>query len=168
MYRKKSDYALNKIDPDAIVYRDATGEIHRLTRVDFDSEEDFLRWKKWSDENYHAAEKKETIESQRTVPFSAVSEARLAALSAEAQISEAGEEAERKEALMNLLYEIRDLLSEKQFRRLWMWRVDGMSEEEIARVEGIRQQNVSKSIQTALKTICEHFRKQAKRGCKNG
>ena len=72
MFRKKSDYALNKLDPDAIVYRDATGEIHRLTRVDFDSEEDFLRWKKWSDENYHAAEKKETIESQRTIPFSAV------------------------------------------------------------------------------------------------
>ena len=159
MYRKKSDYALNKIDPDAIVYRDATGEIHRLTRVDFDYEEDFLSWKKWSDENYHAAEKKETIESQRTVPFSAVSEARLAALSAEAQISEAEGEAERKEALMNMLYEIRELLSEKQFRRLWMWRVDGMSEEEIAAREGITQQGVSKCIDNALKTICEHFRK---------
>ena len=59
MYRKKSDYALNKLDPDAIVYQDATGEIHRLTRKDFDSEEEFLRWKKWSDENYHADEKKE-------------------------------------------------------------------------------------------------------------
>ena len=159
MYRKKSDYALNKTDPDAIVYMDALGKTARLTRADFDSEEDFLRWKKWSDENYHAAEKKETIENQRTVPLSTVSEARLAALSAEAQIFEAEGEAERKEALMNMLYEIRELLSEKQFRRLWMWRVDGMSEEEIAAREGITQQGVSKCIANALKTICEHFKK---------
>ena len=40
-----------------------------------------------------------------------------------------------------------------------MWRVDGKTEEEIAQIEGIRQQNVSKSIQAALKTICEHFKK---------
>ena len=159
MYRKKSDYALNKLDPDAIVYLDANGEIHRLTREDFDSEEEFLRWKKWSDENYHADEKKETIDNQHTVPLSAVSEMKAASPSEEARSDKSDAESARKEAMISLLSEIRDLLSEKQFRRLWMWRVDGMTEEEIAQAEGIRQQNVSKSIQAALKTICEHFRK---------
>ena len=159
MHRKKSDYALNKLDPDAIVYQDATGEIHRLTRKDFDSEEEFLRWKKWSDENYHADEKKETINNQHTVPLSAVSETKAASPSEEARSEESDAASARMEVMKSLLSEIRGLLSEKQFRRLWMWRVDGMTEEEIARVEGIRQQNVSKSIQTALKTICEHFRK---------
>ena len=36
--------------PDAIVYRDADGYIRRLTRADFSSEEEFLQWKAWSDE----------------------------------------------------------------------------------------------------------------------
>ena len=159
MYKKKSDYALNKLDPDAIVYLDANGEIHRLTREDFDSEEEFLRWKKWSDENYHADEKKETIDNQHTVPLSAVSEMKAASPSEEARSDKSDAESARKEAMISLLSEIRDLLSEKQFRRLWMWRVDGMTEEEIAAREGITQQGVSKCIDNALKTICEHFKK---------
>jgi DNA-directed RNA polymerase specialized sigma subunit len=158
MYRKKSDYALNKLDPDAIVYLDANGEIHRLTREDFDSEEEFLRWKKWSDENYHVDEKKETIDSQHTVPLSAVSEMKAASPSEEARSEKSDAESARKEAMKNLLSEIRDLLSEKQFRRLWMWRVDRLSEEEIAAREGITQQGVSKCIANALKIICEHFK----------
>ena len=158
MYRKKSDYALNKIDPDAIVYRDANGEIVRLTREDFQSAEEFLRWKKWSDENYHADEKKETIGNQHTVPLSAVSETKVASQSEEARSEEYDAELARKEAMKTLLSEIQDLLSEKQFRRLWMWRVDELSEEEIAAREGITQQGVSKCIANALKTICEHFK----------
>lgn len=157
--KRNSIYAINKLDPDAIVYRDANGEIVRLTREDIQSAEEFLRWKKWSDENYHADEKKETIGNQHTVPLSAVSETKVASQSEEARSEEYDAELARKEAMKTLLSEIRDLLSEKQFRRLWMWRVDGMTEEEIAQVEGIRQQNVSKSIQAALKTICEHFKK---------
>lgn len=45
MYDKKSSYALNKKAPDAIVYTDADRRIIRLTRADFDTEADFLRWK---------------------------------------------------------------------------------------------------------------------------
>ncbi len=46
MHRKKSDYALNKLDPNAIIYIDAEGRTERLTREDFSSEEEFSRWKK--------------------------------------------------------------------------------------------------------------------------
>ena len=35
MFNKKTDYALNKLDSDAIVYIDAEKTIVRLTREDF-------------------------------------------------------------------------------------------------------------------------------------
>lgn len=46
MFNRKSIYALNKKDPNAIVYTDADGNLIRLTRDDFSNEEEFLRWKK--------------------------------------------------------------------------------------------------------------------------
>ena len=45
MFNRKSIYALNKKDPDAIVYMDANEVIVRLTREDFASEKEFLKWK---------------------------------------------------------------------------------------------------------------------------
>ena len=57
MFNRKSIYALNKKDPDAIVYMDANEVIVRLTREDFASEKEFLKWKALSDEDYHASEK---------------------------------------------------------------------------------------------------------------
>ena len=49
MFNRKSSYALNKKDPNAIVYMDANEAIIRLTREDFASEEEFLKWKALSD-----------------------------------------------------------------------------------------------------------------------
>ena len=57
MFNRKSSYALNKKDPNAIVYMDANEAIIRLTREDFASEEEFLKWKSLSDADYHASEK---------------------------------------------------------------------------------------------------------------
>lgn len=45
MFNRKSIYALNKKDPNALVYTDADGNLIRLTRDDFASEEEFLYWK---------------------------------------------------------------------------------------------------------------------------
>ena len=50
MFNRKSIYALNKKDPDAIVYMDANEAITRLTCEDFASEKEFLKWKSLSDE----------------------------------------------------------------------------------------------------------------------
>ena len=52
MFDKKSEYALNKYDQDSIIYISVSGRI-RLTRADFSSEEEFLKWKAWSDADYH-------------------------------------------------------------------------------------------------------------------
>ena len=57
MFDAKSDFALNKLDRDAIVCRSVTGVHIRLTREDFASEEEFLRWKVWSDGDYYDTEK---------------------------------------------------------------------------------------------------------------
>ena len=57
MFDAKSDFALNKLDRDAIVCRSVTGVHIRLTREDFASEEEFLRRKVWSDGDYYDTEK---------------------------------------------------------------------------------------------------------------
>ena len=43
MFNKKSEYAQNKREKDSIIYISVNGRI-RLTRADFSSEEEFLRW----------------------------------------------------------------------------------------------------------------------------
>lgn len=71
MFDRNSDYALNKKDPYAIVCKSATGIHIRLTRADFSSAEEFEKWKRWSDENYHAIEKADHRHSIRpTMPTS--------------------------------------------------------------------------------------------------
>ena len=56
MFNTQSDYALNKLDKDAIVCPSATGVHIRLPREDFASEEEFLYWKELSDSDYHKRE----------------------------------------------------------------------------------------------------------------
>ena len=46
MFNRKSSYALNKKDPNAIVYMDANEAITRLTCEDFASEKEFLKYVK--------------------------------------------------------------------------------------------------------------------------
>lgn len=67
MFNRKSSYALNKKDPNAIVYIDANDVIIRLTREDFASEEEFLKWKMWSDESYHVEDKRDVVDGKRLI-----------------------------------------------------------------------------------------------------
>lgn len=71
----------------------------------------------------------------------------------------------RSTALIDLLVQqIRSVLSEKQFRRLWMYFVEEMTMEEIGEREGISHQNVSKSIGAAMKKIRKSFLQAEKQG----
>ena len=74
--KRNSIYAINKLDPDAIVYPDANGENTRLTRDDFDSEEEFQKWKTWSDANLHEEEKRDHLEANHTAPEDSLHTAR--------------------------------------------------------------------------------------------
>ena len=56
---------------------------------------------------------------------------------------------EMQEWCSALLEEIRGAMSEKQFRRMCLYYGEGLTEEEIASIEGISHQAVSKSIGVA-------------------
>ena len=146
MFRKKSDYSLNKTDQDAIVYMDAEGQVVRLTRDDFDSEEEFRFWKTWSDEDYHITEKKQHVEDNHTVSFASEMEINGKRFSSG---SVSGINVE------TLLKRYKDRFTEKQFRRLWMYCVDKLSEREIAEREGVKQQSVSEALAQTKKKLCE-------------
>ena len=155
MHRKKSDYALNKLDPDAIVYIDAEGKTDRLTREKFDSEEEFCRWKKWSDENYHEMEKKQHIEDNHTVPLNAEIES-IPDREENGSVIHADEE--------TLLLLCKDRLTDKQFRRYWLYRIENLTEEEISIRERVSHQSISKSLQAAEKIFVNFLKTRLQNG----
>lgn len=74
MFDRKSDYSLNKQDPEAIVCKSVT-DIHiRLTRYDFSSPEEFETWKRWSDEDYHEIERQDHIYHNHALALDALAD----------------------------------------------------------------------------------------------
>ena len=157
MFDRKSDYALNKKDPEAIVCKSVSGVHIRLTRVDFSSDEEFQRWKNWSDEDYHTGEKigrsfyDHCVSLEICVP--------IGSPSIEEIYFGPEEEAAWAEWKERLVAEIQATLTEKQYRRLYLYYLAGMTEAEIARVEGVGQQRISASITAARKNIEKIFQK---------
>ena len=152
MYDRKSDYALNKQDRDAIVCGSVTGVHIRLTRSDFSSEEEFQKWKAWSDRDYHTTEKAGRAYHDNRLPLAdwAVPNAP----SAEELLLEADGTDTARAALIQ---RVRNGLTEKQYRRLRLYYLEGLSEREIARLEGVGQQRVSRSIRTGKKAMEKIF-----------
>ena len=157
MFNRKSSYALNKKDASAIVYIDANENIVRLTHEDFASEEEFQKWKSWSDENYHAEDNRDVVEGKHNMSIDDLSEAALAIPAIDVVMDHQHEKSERRRMASAMVSQIRDKLTETQFRRLWMYFVDGMTIDEIGEIEGISHQNISKSIGSAMKKIKKIF-----------
>ena len=153
MVNKNSIYALNKKDPDAIVYPSANGKLIRVTREDFPSEDEFLAFKKWSDENFHEEEKLDHREANHVLSVDDLSEAALAVPAIDVLMERQHERAEKRKIASDMVVKLKDKLTDIQFRRLWMYHVDGKTEEEIAEIEGVAQQQISKSIIAAEKKI---------------
>ena len=153
MVNKNSIYALNKKDPDAIVYPSANGKLIRVTREDFPSEEEFLAFKKWSDENFHEEEKLDHREANHILSVDDLSEAALAVPAADVIMERQHERAEKRKIASDMVVKLKDKLTDTQFRRLWMYHVDGLTIDEIGEIEGISHQNVSKSILAAERKI---------------
>lgn len=153
MFDTRSVYALNKLDQDAIVCPSVTGEDIRLTREDFSSEGEFLYWKKKSDADYRKIEnigQKDSrclsLDTQRDTPAPSAEEAVFTPYIA-------AEQAERRR---RILEQIRSRLTEKQYRRLCLYYLEDKTEAEIAALEGITQQRISKSIISGT-NIVERF-----------
>ncbi len=150
MFDKKSDYALNKLNPDAIVCKSASGIHIRLTRADFASEEEFLRWKDWSDGNYCEIEKADASYSKH---ICSLSEWSGSTQSPEATIIEAQNQKERRELYRLLQNGIDTCLTPVQRRRLWMYCVEGMTMRQIAQLENASFQSVAKAVTAAKKKL---------------
>lgn len=159
MFNRKSIYALNKKDPNAIVYTDADGNLIRLTRNDFASEEEFLRWKKLSDADYHGEEKADHLYYDGTLSLEGLSEEAIATPSAEeGYILEI--DAHERQALSRILVEgLSDCLTETQRRRIWKYCVQNKTIRAIAAEESSARNAVWKSIIAAKEKLNEFLSK---------
>ena len=159
MFDQKSDYSLNKQDPDSIVCKSSTGVHIRLTRLDFASPEEFEKWKHWSDEDYHDTEKADHVYSNHTVSSDKLVEVSITVLSPEEELMEVFSRQEQEELYRRLETGLETRLTPAQRRRLWMYCVEGMTVEEIAGMEQKRHQSISECLQTAKEKIKKFFEK---------
>ena len=137
MFDRKNDVARNKKRADEIV----------LTQSDFESEEEFRRWKAWSDADYKQMEKAMRRDYDHVI------------YGLDGKEFSAQEEDKQKDIFVDEMT-IRAILTERQFKRLTLYVIRGMTVEQIAEQEGVAHQNVSKSIRQAKKKIKFFFEKQ--------
>ena len=147
MYDKNSDYALNKRSRNSIVCKSVTGEHIHIRREDFSSDEEFERWKAWSDADYHAAERGDKAFNDRKRAFSYNWEP--ASEDSEVQLLSSLERCEDAEK-MRLL---RSQLTNRQFTRLYKRFGLGMSVTSIATEENVSKAAVIASINSAQDTL---------------
>ena len=153
MYNKKSNYALNKKNKEAIVSRNAAGEYIKLTKEEFASEEEFAHWKEWSDDNYRQEYNAEQSYKRLKNKLQKQAENKAVSLSVEQIMLNDLADEERK-ALIN---KIKAFLTETQFRRLWLYYAKGKTEQQIADIEKVGQRRISTSINDAKKKIKKFF-----------
>ncbi len=157
MFNKKSEYAQNKREKDSIIYISVNRRI-RLTRADFASEEEFLRWKQWSDEGYYEAERRGRSYYDNGVPLDENISSAASVESAEDAYFRKQMKDEIETSRMALCQErmtrVKALLTARQYRRIWMYLAEGKSITEIARAEGLSKASVSRSIAAALRKLC--------------
>ena len=152
MFDRKSDYARNKRHREAIVYRSVTQECIHLTRADFSSEKEFMKWKEWSDLEYRQTELLGRSFYDKWISLDDLSEG-AAEPSVEERLIWILEQTERSMRCAKCVRKIRSCLSIAQFRRLRMRYTEGKSVTEIAKLEGISKAGVSQSIHIALDKI---------------
>ncbi len=161
MFDVNSDFALNKARKDAIVCKSVTGVHIELKQEDFSSKDEFLWWKKWSDNDYQEIE---TAGRNDSDCCSLNTELGGTGLSAEDELVAAQDKADadmaqRKTAqeMQDKVAAIRKILTKTQFRRLWMHHVDGLSMTEIAKREHVARQRINQSLLDAYKRIVNNL-----------
>ena len=164
MFNTQSDYALNKLDKDAIVCPSVTGVHTRLVREDFASEDEFLYWKSLSDSDYRKIETACRDYNDNCIRLTAD---RTTGESAEDVLVTALQRAEQAERQFALLEQVRNLLTAKQYRRLWRYYIQSMTVEEISAIENVAHQNISKSIRAAKKKIKKFCGMTERQGAKH-
>ena len=150
-----TDYAINNANSEAIVYRFANGKVREITVDDFNGDElAFRTWKTFSDRDYHSQEKQTRRTSRKDVSYDSLEEMDLGYSE---DCLEVMIKTEEEIALSEGVEELFSILSEKQRRRLYLYIIKGMKQEEIARMEGCIQSAVAQSIQSAEAKIKKYF-----------
>ena len=154
MFDKHCDYALNRLDKGAIVCQSVTGDPIRLTPDQFSSVEEFNHWKAWSDDDYHKIQLAGRNDDS-CLPFSE----RLDAVvpSAEDVFFAPLLEKEQREKATSLLAQVKGILTETQYRRLWKSCVERKTVIQIAQDENVTEPSVSESITRAKEKIFGKF-----------
>ena len=159
MFKKDSLYSINKKNPDAVVYKFANGEQSLVTRADFATEEEFLAFKKWSDEDLHIEDKRDVLAGIRQVSIDDISEAAIAVPAVDVAMERLHQRAEQRRKASDMVVQFKDKLTETQFRRLWMYEVEGKTLAQIAEHDGVAILSVYESIESAKKKILKKFKK---------
>jgi len=155
---RQSDYAKNK-HSDNIVYA-GSDETIEITLEQFleenpgMTEEDFMYWKNWSDEDYCITDRKDTNEAKHTVSIHSIEETELVSVPSaeEVVIEKLNRENER-------VYTMQDVetfltkLTDIQRRRFLMHEVYEMTFREIAHIEGVDHMAVIRSVEYAKRKI---------------
>jgi len=158
MLIRKSDYYLNKNNKEAIVCRNAAGKCIELKREDFINAAEFERWKKWSDEEYHQEENATRRTTRKNWALNEYIDMYVFCNSAEELVLEKQDKREKIDKVLK----IRNCLTETQYRRLWLYYVEGMNMRQIGEKEGVSTSCVSSSIYGAKKKILKKLGNLAK------
>ena len=158
MFNAKSDYAYNKKNLAAIVYQTAGGPI-MLTRSDFDSDEEFQRWKDWSDQNYRETERQnrpsdDHLTLEEYIEAAAVL---LNFMDESNQCNTQDQELDLQRFRLAYHYGKRTL-TKTQRRRLTLF-AHGMTVTEIAHAEGVKKQSVSESLRAAKRKLIKFVKR---------
>ena len=158
-----SDHTLNKADPEAIVYRDADGNLIRLTEADFASREEYEKWKAWSDEDYAEIEKGDRQYYAHKCPLF---DQDCPSPSVEEVFFGTSERHRRESEEEKTVAAFLKQLTPIQKRRFVMYFGQRMTLQEIAYVEGVGFQRVAVSIEQCRKKASIFICKQSvnKRG----
>ena len=126
-------------------------------RQDFASEEEFLKWKSLSDADYHASEKEDHVYANHTLALDELSEEAASIPAADICMEQAHDRVAEIRRSTQKVTQIRKHLTDTQFRRMWMYFVDGMTIDEIGKVEGVSHQAISLNITAAIRKIKKYF-----------
>ena len=151
MFNTNSDYAINKLDTEAIVCRSVTGQLLRITREDFSSDEEFEKWKLWSDTDYHETELRDRAYSDRKTEFAIARHLEAQDtdwLTMELKASDKGQHTQ-------LIERMRGFLTDIQFKRIWQRFAVGLELADIAGSEGVSITAVASSIERAVKKLSQ-------------
>ena len=155
---RQSDYAKNKYSSN-IVYA-GSDETIEITLEQFleenpgMTEEDFLYWKNWSDENFCIMDRKDSNEAKHTVSIHSIEETELVSVpSAEDLVIEKLNRENERVYTMKDAEAVLSKLTDIQRRRFLMHEVYEMTFREIAHIEGGDHMAIIRSVEYAKRKI---------------